>query len=277
VLVILVAGAIIMVGSTGAEQAANLAARIPELLRGDMLANMDVPGWMIPLRDRLIEALRGNANEVGKDVMPLIGSAAGGLATGLDLMVHGILIPIVAFFFLKDGRHIRTTLIEMSPEEHRYTVMGILDDLSHLLENYIRALLILSLATFVCYLTFLEITGAPYAELLALVAGFFEFIPAIGPFIAATTIILVAVISGYKQWLLLLGFFAVYRLFQDYILQPALMSQGVELHPLLVLFGALAGAEIAGVPGVFFSVPLMAGARMIYYRIYQRKVESPVI
>ena len=56
-------------------------------------------------------------------------------------------------------------------------------------------------------------------------------------------------------------------MFQDYVLSPHLMGQGVELHPLLVLFGVFGGAEVAGVAGSFLSVPVLAMARILYLRI----------
>jgi predicted PurR-regulated permease PerM len=78
----------------------------------------------------------------------------------------------------------------------------------------------------------------------------------------------------------LIVFLGLYRIFQDYVLNPYLMSAGVELHPLLVLFGILAGSELFGVPGMFFSVPVMAALRLIILRLRRRQVrlvsDSPV-
>jgi predicted PurR-regulated permease PerM len=62
-------------------------------------------------------------------------------------------------------------------------------------------------------------------------------------------------------------FLGVYRLFQDYVLSPRLLSEGMELHPLLVMFGVFAGAELGGVPGSFLSVPILALVRIIYLRL----------
>ncbi len=56
-------------------------------------------------------------------------------------------------------------------------------------------------------------------------------------------------------------------MFQDYILSPHLMSKGVELHPLLVIFGVFAGGEIGGVAGVFLSIPVLALIRLLYHRL----------
>jgi len=92
----------------------------------------------------------------------------------------------------------------------------------------------------------------------------------VGPFLGAATILIVAGTGGYSHWALILIFLAVYRIFQDYVLSPALMSAGVQVHPLLVLFGVLCGAEIAGVPGIFFSVPVIAALRLILVRLRRR-------
>jgi predicted PurR-regulated permease PerM len=56
----------------------------------------------------------------------------------------------------------------------------------------------------------------------------------------------------------------LYRLFQDYVISPHLMRKSVKLHPLLVVFGVLAGGDIGGVAGIFFSVPVLALLRLIY-------------
>jgi predicted PurR-regulated permease PerM len=61
------------------------------------------------------------------------------------------------------------------------------------------------------------------------------------------------------------AFLAAYRIFQDYILSPALMKRGVKLHPLLIIFGVYAGGEIGGVGGIFLSVPILALARLLFY------------
>jgi hypothetical protein len=80
--------------------------------------------------------------------------------------------------------------------------------------------------------------------MLAAIAAILEFIPMIGPFTAAVIILLVAAFSGYEHLLFVLIFLGVYRLFQDYVLSPRLLSEGMELHPLLVRFWALVCGHI---------------------------------
>ena len=71
--------------------------------------------------------------------------------------------------------------------------------------------------------------------------------------------------------LILAGFIGLYRLFQDYVLNPMLMSGGVAVPPLLILFGLLAGEELAGVAGIFLSVPVLAAAKIAILRIAQER------
>ncbi len=67
-------------------------------------------------------------------------------------------------------------------------------------------------------------------------------------------------------------FWVLSRLFQDYVVSPLLMGAGVKLNPLLVLFGVLAGEQIGGVAGMFFSVPVIATLRVVYVRLARAPV-----
>ena len=90
-------------------------------------------------------------------------------------------------------------------------------------------------------------------------------------FAASVVIILVAAFSGFPHVGWLVVFLVIYRVFQDYVLNPYLLGSGIEMHPLLVLFGVLAGEQIAGIPGMFFSAPAMAAARVIYVRTREHR------
>jgi predicted PurR-regulated permease PerM len=118
--------------------------------------------------------------------------------------------------------------------------------------------------------------GYSYELLLAGAAGILEFIPVIGPVAALLIILVVCGVVGTGGLIWIVIFWACYRVFQDYILNPYLMSAGVEIHPLLVLFGVLAGEKIGGIPGMFFSVPVIAILRVIYGHLKGAYVRRPL-
>jgi predicted PurR-regulated permease PerM len=162
-------------------------------------------------------------------------------------------------------------MIENQP--WRTLVDELLVDVNLLLAHYMRAILTLSLATFTSYSIFFSILRVHYSILLAALAATLEFIPMIGTLTACVVIVSVTAASGGPVWSAIV-FLAVYRVFQDYVLSPQLMRAGVQLHPLFVLFGVFAGAEIAGIPGAFLSVPVLALIRIIYRRIRKARTAT---
>ena len=128
------------------------------------------------------------------------------------------------------------------------------------------------------YLTVLLLarTVYPYAVLLAGCAAIFDFIPVVGPLASGVLVITVTGVTGYTHLLWYIIFWIVFRLFQDYVLGPYLMGSGTELNPMLVLFGVLAGEQVAGVAGMFFSVPVIAALRVIFVRL-QRSRQKRVL
>jgi predicted PurR-regulated permease PerM len=115
-----------------------------------------------------------------------------------------------------------------------------------------------------------------YGVLLAAVACLLEFIPMVGPLTASILILLVSLVAQ-SHVLAVLIFLVAYRMLQDYVISPHLMQRGVEVHPLLVLFGVFAGAEISGIAGTFLSVPVLAVVRIIYIRIRKARLAARMV
>jgi predicted PurR-regulated permease PerM len=101
------------------------------------------------------------------------------------------------------------------------------------------------------------VTGVPYSIFLAAIAAFLEIIPLLGPLIAALVVLFVAGLSGYDHLLWIVGFILCYRIFQDYVLYPYLMGGRSHIHPMIIVFGLLAGEQLGGVAGIFLSVPVI--------------------
>jgi predicted PurR-regulated permease PerM len=185
-----------------------------------------------------------------------------------------LLIPILAIFFLKDGRTFgELALSSVHSQPQREFLEGVRSDLNEMLAQFIRAQLTLAFFSFVAYSSFMGITKVPYALMLGTSGGLMEFIPLVGPLVAALVIFLVALLTGYPHLLVLLVFLGAWRVVQDYAIAPRIMGKSMELHPLAALFGVLAGGEIAGVLGVYLSIPVMASLRIFFrrWRLYAEK------
>jgi predicted PurR-regulated permease PerM len=250
---------------TLASEATSLAMRLPALITSGTVATLPLPKWLEPMRDQVMTGLHHEAASLQESVVPFIQSASTSILSGVGSLVPLILIPILAFFFLKDARAIRLAIVEVfDSDTRRGTVDAILSELHTMLQSYIRALVILAVVSFGVWSIFLTVMHQPYELLLGGLAGILEFIPVIGPAAALVIMLLVCGISGSGGFVWIIVFWGLYRVFQDYVLNPYLMSSGVELHPLLVLFGVLAGDKIGGVAGMFFSVPVLAMLKVVY-------------
>jgi predicted PurR-regulated permease PerM len=256
-------------GSRLADEANSLATQLPALVKNpSWMQNFPLPAWLEPARASLIQKVQGELSMSGQEILPYIKGLGGQLVSGAKYALYFVLIPILAFFFLKDGATIRDEFVAALVEERRKPIVDdILEDINLLLGEYIRALVLLSAASFAANSLFLAFTGAPYAVLLAGVAALGEFVPVVGPAAGGLVIVLVTGLSGYSHVLLYLLFWILWRMVQDYAISPYLMSRGVQLNPMLVLFGVLAGDQIAGVLGMLLSVPLLAILRVVFVRL----------
>lgn len=274
VYVALVAGmvaAISWVAGNALAQASRLAERIPELVqKQDTLLTFPLPSWLEPTRQSVVSWATHVVAGGFEQFLPALRTISGKLLTGLGILTPFLLVPIFGFYFLKDGQVMRVAILERFRSEDRLFVQTIFQDLNLLLSQYIRAVVLLSLATFVSFQLFFWATGMPYSTLLATWAALTEFIPVIGPAAAGITAVLVGGMSGYSMMIGLLLFLVIYRLFLDYVLSPLLMSSGVELHPVLVLAGILAGEHLAGIAGMFLAIPVVAAGRIVYLRLEAR-------
>jgi len=261
------------IGSRVVVQAVSLGEKLPGLLENWQEAAQK-PAPANSLRAQILERAKAEIAARSGDILALVPKAGLKALTAAGNLVYVVIVPILGFFFLKDGHVIRQRILDLVDEgPRRALVDDVLADIHLLLARYMRALVLLSLATFAAYTVGFSIMGEPYSVLLAALAGLLEFIPMIGPLAAGVVIVVVAAVSG-APVLAILIFVLAYRLVQDYVLSPLLMKQGVELHPLLVLFGVFAGAELAGIAGAFLSVPVLALARVIYERIRKARMAA---
>jgi predicted PurR-regulated permease PerM len=192
----------------------------------------------------------------------------GGLLPLLGYLPWVVLIPVVAFFLLKDGAAFRTTILLTLPRGRlRGRGAVVFEDLNDTLAAYMRAALLACLLIgVICSIGFLVI-GVPYALLFGVVAGLLEFIPLVGPLTVAVGATLVVSFHSINQAIAVLVFLGVLRLAQDYVVFPRLIRRGIHMHPLVVILAILSGAELAGMAGIFLAIPAVAVLSVLHRHV----------
>ena len=199
--------------------------------------------------DAAIEYVRGSA-------MALVGT--------LSYVPWLVLIPILAFFLLKDVASFRRAVLKALPHHGQLRGHRLVEELNATLAAYIRAQLLACLVVgSVCGLGF-AVFGIPYPVLLGVLAAVLEFIPLVGPLLLATVAAIVGALHAPILALWAVAFLGVVRLVEDYVIYPRLIRRGIQLHPLAVIVAILIGAELYGVAGMFLAVPAAAIASVAY-------------
>jgi predicted PurR-regulated permease PerM len=267
---------ILLLGSRIVAEAAILAQQLPSLLEpGTLEKRLPLPGVLEPFRTRIGEVLRGLFGHGTAQALPFVRNLGTGLLHVFGNVIYVVVVPILSFLMILEVPALEGLVQSLCDNRRRRVWGAIAYGLNSLLSGYVRALGLLSLAAFIVYGTVLSLMGEPFALLLAGMAGVLEIIPVFGPAVAALSIAGVAVFTGYAHVGWLVVFLIGYRLFQDYMLNPYLMSEGVDVPPLLVVLGLLAGDELAGVTGIFLSVPIIAAVRMVAVQVRLHRSDRP--
>jgi predicted PurR-regulated permease PerM len=215
-----------------------------------------------PARDSVKETIGQTITQLGDYIQGTVVEAA------TFTLSHGfwlVLIPILAFFLLKDADSFRRSALRMLPRGRlRWRGDELFQDVNSALAAYIRAQLIACLLIgVVCTVGFM-ILGVPYALVLGIVAGVLEFIPLAGPLFVG---IIATVVAGFHSPGTAVGtliFLVVLRIVHDYVTYPRIIGSGIHLHPLAVILAILCGAELAGIAGIFLAIPVIAVVSVSY-------------
>jgi predicted PurR-regulated permease PerM len=220
--------------------------------------------------DEVQASLNEKAAALGGTVTTSLGNFLLALVTYLPWFV---LVPVLAFFFLKDVNAFRLAILRMFPAGRwRYRAEVVMADVNTTLAAYTRAQLISCiLIAFICTIGF-YLVGLKYALLLGILAGIFEFVPLLGPLTIGIIVTSTALFSD-NPWKALYAaiFLIVLRIVHDYVTYPRIVRGGIHLHPLAIILAVLAGEQVAGIPGVFISIPIVAVATVIYRHVLEHR------
>lgn len=230
----------------------------------------DANSWMrhVKIPPQWREAIFSRASDMTNAVAGWMTESVAGALGYLQYLTWPILVPILSFFLLKDAAYFEQNLIALLPNERlQKRAHWLLMDVSRTLAAYIRAQITACLVVGILVMIGLSLIRAPYPVVLATIAGLLEFIPLIGPLIAACIIVGLTLTVSFKTALFVALFLAVLRLIQDYFIYPRIVGHGIKMHTLVVIIAILAGAEIGGLVGVFLSIPAV-GLLIVFYNHY---------
>jgi predicted PurR-regulated permease PerM len=200
-----------------------------------------------------------------------------GLAV-VSLLFSVVLVVVVSIYMLLDMHRLAARIDRRFPPAPGETPL--IERMEQALASYVKGQLALSLiigassgfGIWMLGVAGLLPNGGKYALLFGVWAGITELIPYVGPWLGAAPPVVYALVQHPLSalWVVLL-FLGIQQL-EGHVVVPKVMGHSLRLHPLLVIFGLLAGGEIYGFPGILAALPLLAAARAVW-EFFSERVE----
>jgi predicted PurR-regulated permease PerM len=186
-----------------------------------------------------------------------------------------ITVFLLAFYWLTERAGIKRAILRLVPRHQTRNVNDVWRDVEDRLGAWVRGQLLVMLALGGMAGVAFVALGLPNPLLLAALAGLFEIVPMIGPFLAFLPALLVAITVDPTKALILVAVAVVIQQIEGNVLVPRVMSRTVGVSPLTVILGILIGSILYGAAGAFLAVPVAAAIQVILNHTLRPAVEEP--
>lgn len=206
---------------------------------------------------QLIEVLLGRTSQL-----------LSGVISGIMLVV---IVPFVAFFFLKEGHHITHGLIELVPNKYFELTLSLMHSINNSIGGYIRGQLLAVGVVALMSVTGLSIIGMNYAFPVGVVAGLANMIPYLGPLIGIimASVVALATLGGMAMVTKVMILFLFIQIIDNVLIQPMVVAKSVNLHPLVVMVVVMIGSDLWGMVGMLVAVPVTGILKVSGQTIYE--------
>ncbi|MEV8522068.1 AI-2E family transporter [Dyella marensis] len=278
VLLLVTVGALLLLIPLISRQVDNLVQSLPHYV--DWVRTTALPWLQAKLRldpnafdsDRLVAEIKDHLGSLGGVVSTVLGKVTRSGLGVIAWMTNLVLIPVVAFYLLRDWDRLVAWIDDMLPRSIEPTVAHLARESDLVLGAFVRGQLLVMLALGIFYGAGLSILGLSVGPLIGMVAGLLSFVPYLG-FIVGFGSAVIAVLVQYGDWThltLVVVVFVIGQLLEGYVLVPRLVGEKIGLHPVAVIFAVLAGGYLFGFLGILLALPAASVILVVLRYLSQR-------
>lgn len=205
---------------------------------------IDLQGFATQLSDRSLDIVNSAFSNIGNVI---------GAVTEIVLAI--ITLPFILFYLLKDGEKLPGYFIKFLPVTMRKPTLDILKEMNHQISSFIRGQIIVAFCIGVLMYIGFTIIGLEYAPVLALIAAFTNVVPYLGPAIAITPALIVAIVTSPFMVIKLIIVWTIVQLIEGKFISPQIMGRNLRVHPITIIFIILTSGNLFGVVGILLAVP----------------------
>ncbi|MBU2661178.1 AI-2E family transporter [Bacillus licheniformis] len=185
-----------------------------------------------------------------------------------EIIISIVTVPFILFYLLKDGKKLPVYILKFVPTRLKEQTYTVLSEMNHRLSSYIRGQIIVSFCIgFLLFIGYL-IIGLDYASLLAIIAACTSIVPYLGPTIAITPAIIIAIVTSPLMLLKLVIVWTIVQLIEGKLISPQIMGKNLHIHPITIIFLLLTAGKLFGVVGIILAIPGYAVAKVITTHLF---------
>jgi predicted PurR-regulated permease PerM len=193
--------------------------------------------------------------------------------TILEILIIFILAPLLALYLIIDLPDLQKDVLSLVPEANREEFAEVGSKIGRAVGGFFRGQLVVAFIVFILSSIAFRIVGLPFWLVIGAIAGLTNLIPLVGPFIGGGLGFIIGTLSenvglGFKAALAAL----IVQQIDNHIISPNVMKRTVQLHPVTVMLGLLAGGTLAGFWGVLLAVPAIAVTKIILGHLWTTRV-----
>lgn len=229
-------------------------------------------GWNFRIRAST-EEIVGFVESHRSGVVDFLGRIRAVGVSILHVVITFLLAMVLSFYVLVDLPKIRKGIRDLIPPSRLPEMLGLAEQIGSALGGFFRGQLLVAAFVGAASATLLSWpVKLPFAVLVGLIAGIFNLVPLIGPFIGAVPAVFIGLLSGNpaKAWQAAVVLLIVQQI-DNHIVSPNVMGRTVKLHPITVMLALLAGGTLAGIAGMLVVVPAVATAKILGAYVWEKR------
>jgi len=252
---------VLLLGMQLKQQFINLIDKFPQYIAdiGDALG-------IDNLQQRVTERMGEMSSESG-----FLGTATAYTTGTISALASFVLILIIGIYLAANPKHYLNGFLNLVPAPYTDKIRGILINVGNALRQWLGGQLIIMVIVGTLVSVGLSLIGLPSALALGFMAGIAEFIPILGPILAAAPAILVAFSEDRETLFWVIGLFLLVQQLESYVITPLVQRKAVHLPPVLTILSIVGFGILLGLPGVVMAAPLAVTLMVIVQRLYVRE------
>lgn len=209
---------------------------------------------------------------IGKFFTETIGGIASGVTSFISALTGFILslvtVPLILFYLLKDGEKLPQMILRMLPPRLRDDAHIIFRDADRQISAYIQGQILVAIAIGIMVSIGFLIIKMKYALLLGVLAMFTSVVPYLGPVIAITPAVIIAIVTSPFMLVKLAVVWTIVQVVEGKFISPQIMGKSLHIHPITIIFVLLTAGSLFGVAGVILGIPAYALLKVVASHVF---------